>query len=240
MRPRLFAGLAALLCLASVASAADPVKVKSPWDFGVGSYVHMKMTSKMSMPGAPAMPEQVSETKQTLVRITDEAWIVKTETKVGQTWMAGTEIPYPRKVSAEAVTKDAKVETEELGTEKVTVEGTAYDCKKMRMKGTFGTTTTWVHERHGALKIESEMQGGGSSTTTVTALAKKAKAGDKEVVCRESKMTSKISMGPTTSETTTVTLDSEAVPGGMVRSETTMSGQMSMTRVTEVIAFEAK
>jgi hypothetical protein len=240
MRIRLAAGLAVLVAFASVASAADPVKVKSPWDFGVGSFVHMKMTTKMSMPGAPAMPDQVSETKQTLVKITDEAWIVKTETKMGETWMTGTEFPWPRKVNPGEVTKDVKVETEELGTEKVTVEGTAYECKKVRMKGAFGTTTTWVNEKLGALKTETETPGTGTTTMVVTALAKKAKAGDKEVVCREQKSTSKTTMGPITSETTQVILTSDSVPGHTVRMEMTMSGQMTMSQVSEIIAFEAK
>jgi hypothetical protein len=240
MRVRPLAGLAVLLALASTAFAADEVKVKFPWDFGVGSFVHTKTTTKMSVPGAPAMPEMVMENKQTLVKITDEAWIVKSEQGTGGSWMPGSEISFPRKFTGSDKTSEMKIETEDLGTEKVTVEGTAYDCKKIKAKGSFGTTTSWTNEKHGVLKSETEATGGNTSTMTVTALAKKAKAGDKDVVCREVKNVSKMSMGPVASETTMVMLTSDAVPGHTVRSEMTTSGQVSQTAVTEVIAFEAK
>jgi hypothetical protein len=243
MRARPLVAVAALLSLAAAASA-DAARPKLPWEgFGVGSYVHTKQSTKMSMAGMPAMPEQpATETKQTLVKVTDEAWTVKTETKMGETWTGGTEMVLPRKFSTDKVPgMDPKVVPEELGSEKVTVEGTAYDCKKTKVKtAQGGTVTAWTHEKEGALKTETEIPGQGTMTMTVTALAKKAKAGDKEVVCREAKIVSKMSMGGQTAETTTTTLTSESVPGHTVRTEIVMAGQMSMTTLTEVVAFEAK
>jgi hypothetical protein len=242
MRVRPLVAVASLLSLAAVASA-EPPKVKFPWDgFGVGSYVHTKVTTKMSMPGMPAMPEQpASETKQTLVKVTDEAFTVKTETKMGETWTGGTETVIPRKFTGEKMPVDTKVVPEELGTEKVTVEGTSYDCKKIKVKTGQVSVISWVHEKEGVLKSESDLGGGqGTTTMTVTSLSKKAKAGDKEVVCRESKTVSKTSMGGMNAETTITSLTSESVPGHQVRTEMVMAGQMSMTTVTEVVAFEAK
>ena len=59
----------------------------------------------------------------------------------------------------------------------------------------------------------------------------------KEVSCKETKTTATMAG----SETSTVFLSSDAVPGGMVRMEMTMnSSGMNMSTVTEVTAFEAK
>jgi hypothetical protein len=224
----------AVLSLASPASAADAPK--GLWDgYGVGTWVTSKTTSKMTMPGMEAMPESVNESRQTLVKVTDAAWTIKTEMKTGEEWTNAMEMDIPRK--AEAVTGTTP-KPEDLGTEKVTVEGKDYTCKKQRVTTPAGTVTSWVSEEAGLLKSESTTPSGDTTSTTVTALAKKVKVGTKEVVCREQKSVSKL-MG---NESTTTFLLSDAVPGHSVRTESTssMGGGMKSTSVTETTAFEAK
>src|SRR5688500_13304232 len=95
--------LAALLVAVPSAFAAEP---KGVWDgFGVGSYVHQKSSTKMSgIPNMPNMEPQVTESKQTLVKITDDAYLVKYETKMGEEWQ-GHEMPFPRKGTTSTQTK---------------------------------------------------------------------------------------------------------------------------------------
>src|SRR5262245_43346529 len=118
----------ALVLASSPATAAEDAKVKVGWEgFGVGSYVHQKTTTKLSGPGMPEMPPQTTETKITLVKVTDDAFTVKSEAKSGEMDWQGTEVAIPRKGTG-VEGKDEK--PEDLGEEKVTVEGTEIVCKK--------------------------------------------------------------------------------------------------------------
>lgn len=215
-------------CLALAGDAA----VRLPWDgFAVGSYVHMRSTTTMSVEGAPP---QTSEMKQTLVKVTDEAYTIKYETKVGEEWM-GSELAYPRKATGAAAEVQAP-KPEELGDENVAVDGKDYPCKKVRFTAQGMTTTTWTHATEGVLKTETKGPGTESSTV-VTKLSTKLKVATKELDVRETLRVSKGAGG----ETKVTDWDSKSVPGGTVRSETaTEMGGMKTTIVTEVIAFEAK
>jgi len=242
-----------VVSLAAAAWAGDPPAVKMPWDgFGADSYVQYKATTKVTMPGQ-AMPEQVTETKETLVKVTDEAFTVRYETKAPTGWTKTAEIQIPRKISKLPMPTgdEPKAATEDLGTEKVTVEGKEIECKKVRVKvAGASTTTTWTSETHGVLKFETEYEIGGvktSSSRVVTALAKKVTIAGKEISCRESKTVMKSSAPAGTpagmggSETTMVELESDAVPGHKVREETSSAtGPMTNVSVREVVAFEAK
>ncbi len=230
---RRFAPLAfaATVLVASVAAAGDAA-TRLPWDgFGVGSFVHMRSTTTMSIEG---VPPQTSESKQTLVKITDEAFTIKQETKVGDDWM-GSELPFPRKATGTPTDVQAP-KPEELGDENVAVDGKDYACKKVRYTAMGMTTTTWTHATEGVLK--SETKGPGTeSTMAVTKLSFKAKVADKEVEAREMVMVTKAAG----TESKVTSWDSKAVPGGAVRSEmVTDMGGMKTTILTETVAFEAK
>lgn len=231
MRPFARLALAATVLSASVAVAGDAA-TRLPWDgFGVGSYVHTRSTTTMSIEG---VPPQTSESKQTLVKITDDAWTIKQETKVGDDWM-GSELPFPRKATGTPTDVQAP-KPEELGDENVAVDGKDYACKKVRWAAMGATTTTWTHATEGVLK--SETKGPGTeSTMTITKLSFKAKVADKEVEAREMVMVTKAAG----TETKVTSWESKAVPGGSVRSEMlTDMGGMKTTILTETIAFEAK
>jgi hypothetical protein len=225
----------ALASLSPLALAA-PAAPKGAWDgFGDGSWVQMRTTTKMEMPGV-AMPEQVMEQKMTLVKTTEEEWVVKVESKMGETAMPANEVHLPRKAAAgmPAATPDAP-KPEDLGTETVSVDGKDYACKKLKSVAAGMTSITWVSDEVGLLKIESE----GNGTTTsfaVTSLAKKAKVGDKEVTCREQKQTTKMAG----TESTSVMLMSDEVPMGMVRSDTSTTGAAASKMTMEVVGFEKK
>ena len=230
---RRFAPLAfaATVLFASVAAAGDAA-TRLPWDgFGVGSYVHTRSTTTLSVEG---VPPQTSESKQTLVKITDDAWTIKQETKVGDDWM-GSELPFPRKATGTPTDVQAP-KPEELGDENVAVDGKDYACKKVRVTAMGMATTTWTHATEGVLKSESK--GPGTETSmTVTKLSSKAKVGDKEIDVREMVIVTKAGGA----ETKVTSWDSKAVPGGTVRSEMVSDmGGMKTTIVTETIAFEAK
>ena len=229
---RIVVGVGLAFLMSSVASAGDP---KGPWDgFGAGSWVHMKSTTKMEMPGMPSMPDNVSEMKQVLTKVTDDAWTVKYEVKQGESWTTSTEMNIPRKATGPVGGPAAKVE--DLGTESVSVDGKDYSCKKTRAVAGDATVVVWTHADLGALKSESSSPTGGSSTMQVTSLSKKAKVGDKEVECHETKVTTKGSV-----ESTMVSLTSDAVPGHQVRMETTSNtAGMKTSMVTEVVAIEVK
>ena len=234
MRLRLALASVALCVLASSALAAPPA-VKGAWEgYGAGSWVASKTTTKMEA-GGMAMPAQETESRQTLVKVTDDEWTVKNETKVGEDWTNAVEFKIPRKAPA-GTEKDAP-KPEDLGNENVAVEGKDYACKKQRSVVTGTTTTTWTNEQHGVLKYESEGNGA-SSSMIVTTLSKKAKVGDKEFVCKETKIVSKM---PGAGDTTMVSLSSEDVPMQVVRTEVNnASPQMKMSSVTEVTGWEKK
>ena len=82
MRLRLPIAAAALLALAPLSFAGGGTK--AIWEgFGEGSWVESKSTVKMSMAGK-ALPDTVVEKRDTLVKVTDEAWTVRIEKKSGR------------------------------------------------------------------------------------------------------------------------------------------------------------
>jgi hypothetical protein len=232
MRRRLAPFALVVSALAAAPALAGEAPVRMPWDgFGVGSFVHARTTTTSSVEG---VPPQTSETKQTLVKITDEAYTIQFETKVGEEWM-GTEMPWPRKATG-AVAAVEPPKPEELGDEDVTVDGKAYACKKTRIVAQGMTSTTWIHATEGMLKSETKGPGTESSVV-VTKLAAKVKVAGKELEVREQVTVTK---GPGTASTTTDWL-SKVVPGGLVRSEAVSElGGMKTTTLTEAIAYEVK
>ena len=238
-RPLFRASSLAVLALAATAFAGDAKPAKDGWSsYGVGTTVTMKTTTKMTMAmeGAPAMPEQVTESRITLTALTEKEYTLKSEAKVGEEWM-GQDVKVPRTATGDVKPPEgAKVE--ELGDESVTVDGTAVACKKQKMTFADNVTTTWTSEKHGVVK--SEWKGAASEGSSVlTKLSKKATVAGKEVDCREMTTTSKTAG----SETTMMMLQSDQVPGMTVRMETTTKmpeAQMTTTSVTEVVAFEIK
>jgi hypothetical protein len=233
MRRSLLVLPSALLLLLAAAPARAADAPKGPWDgFGVGSSVTTKTTTKMSMPG---VPEQAMKSRMTLVKVTDDAYVLEMENEVAGQWN-GQEITIPRKAPTGAgAMPEAKFE--ELGEEKVTVEGKEYACKKRKAVMAGATTITWTHDTHGVLKMEGTMPGDTSTTMTVTRLEAKATVAGKELTCREERSVMKSPQG----ETTSTSLTSTAVPGFAVRSETKMAmGPVETTTLTEVVEFTAK
>jgi hypothetical protein len=220
---------AVLLSASRPAAAGEP---KGMWDgLGVGSFVHQKTTSKTSgIAGVPDQPPTVSETKMTLVKVTDDAWIVKIESKMGDDWMPGVEMTYPRKG-----TPQPKVE--DLGEEKVTVDGQELVCRKEKTVIAEATTLSWRSEKYGPVKSETTVAGS-TSTWAVTKLSGKTKIGSVELEYRESVSSSKGAGGDSK---TTMWTSSDAFPG-VIRSEMTSEypGGMKMSSATETVAFEKK
>ena len=232
MRRRLPTVFAALLALTPLCFAGQ--MPKGLWEgCKEGSWVTTKTTQKVTM-GTMKIPEQVSEARQTLVTVTDEAWTVRSERKKGDAWLKSTEVAIPRTVPEKYAKMADALKPEDLGTEKLTVDGKEYACKKTRVTIGKMVITNWVSEEVGVLK--SENAGDISSSMQVTTLAKKAKIGEKEVTCRESRTVSKAAG----SETNLVQLESDEVPGRAVRSEMTMAMPTQMTTVTETTAFEIR
>jgi hypothetical protein len=228
---------AAVLVLAAAAPSLAEQPSKNPWHgFGPGSTVHRKMVTTSSM-GAMALPSQTVEMRETVVSATADEVVLKIEQKMGEMPWQGQETKIPLKASP-GTDVDAPKE-EDLGKDKVTVEGREYECAKKRVVMAAGTTVYWAHEKHGMLKSETTATGAGKTVVQVTRLSVPAKVGERGVTCRETR-TSTTGM-PGGGEITAVMLTSEEVPGGVVRSEmkTSMQGMVS-TGVTETVSFEKK
>ena len=231
MRIRSFAAaLAAVGALSVPALAADAPK--GPWDgYGVGTTVTMKQTMKVSMEGAP---ETSTQSRTTLVKITDAEYTLKMEQEMGGQWMAPMEVPLPRK--ATAVAGEAP-KPEDHGEEKVTVGGESIACKKTKSVVADTTTITWTNEKYGVVKSESSGAGDIKTTMALTNVAKKVTVAGKEVECREQVVTSK---GGGFDSTTTM-LFCDKIPGSIARSESnSTSSGMTTNVVAEVTAFEVK
>ncbi len=251
MRARFPFAVATALAIATPAPAADAPRAKSPWEgFGVGSWVHVKKVKKMDFPGM-AMPDEVTDVRETLVRRTDDAHTVGRESKTDETgWASTGEVSYPRRdAPGPAPGGGAAPKVEDSGTEKVTVEGKAYDCKKSRTTSGDTVTTTWTSASQGVLKTEvesPEMNGRIKDVRTVTAFAKKVNLAGTDLVCRETTTFTKferpgVPSGGPGDGTTAVELTSDAVPGRRVRMEiSTKRLSASISSLEELVAFEAK
>lgn len=228
----------AVLAFASTALAGDTVVAKDGWSsYGVGTTVTMKMTRKTitETEGASPVPEQVSESRMTLVKLTDKEYTLKRDTKVGEEWI-GMETASPRMATEVKHPEGTKVE--ELGTESVTVDGTVLTCKKQRAMLGAGVTTTWTNDKHDVVKSESKSDGS-ESTMVLTKLSKKHTVAGKELDCRE--MTTTVKYPGT--EMTVVSLLSDQIPGFTVRSDSVTKMPQAMTTSTtiyELVSFEIK
>ncbi|MHC5010082.1 MAG: hypothetical protein ACYTG6_03910 [Planctomycetota bacterium] len=238
VRPFLVVLPLALLFLAVPASGEDWsaenwYRHKSGWEgYGVGTMVHRRMTMRTSGPGMPAPMNNVTETRSTLIRITETSFFIKEETKVGGQWTA----------SESEVQRTGRAGTppqvEELGTEAVTVEGTAYPCRKQRVTWQEAAepyvAILWNHEEHGVLRMQTE-SGGQQIAFTVTKLEVSRTVGGTTVACREMEMTGGSMPGKITH------LTSLQVPGGTVEMHMNMNqGGMQIENKTELLAFEIK
>jgi hypothetical protein len=231
-----FAAVAALLA-GRAAHAGDAPAPKDSWtSFKAGSSVTLKLSIKTT-PQVPELEGQ-GELRMTLVSIDDEEYVVRSEDRHdGESeWNNVKENTYSRKTAEnDAEKKAAPVQIP--GEEKITVEGKAYVCKKMKAVSNGATEITWVSKQHGVLKTETSGPGRKKSTTIVTALTKKVTVAGKKVSCREETSTS----NDEGMESTIVKLTSDEVPGGLVRLEVSGKKQeMRVDSVTEVTAFEAK
>lgn len=223
------------LAIPSIAGAG-PTKRREPWEgFGVGTSITVVSKSKTVIVGAPAIPDTVEEERRTLVKITDLWYVVLAASKVDGKWDPGVELPFPRGSDAEE--EGQGVTTEDLGAEKVSIEGKEYACKKRKQTVPGTTLTSWVHAEHGILKSESTTPNDVAHTMTVTSLAKSVSVSGKVFVCRESRFTSKSPRA----ESTTVRVESDAVPGHIVRSEMVVRTKTATSESSEeVVAVELK
>jgi hypothetical protein len=236
-----FAAVAALVA-SSAARGEDAAAAKDTKDgwtsFKAGSSVTLKLWVKTT----PEVPELggKGELRKTLVSIDDEWYVVASEKRSDPDgeWSEREERSYSRKPEDDDEEKEKKpAPAQALGEEKITLEGTAYVCKKMKATEDGATEITWVHKQHGVLKTERSGPGNKKSTTIVTALAKKVTVAGKKISCREEKTTS----NQDGMESTIVQQMSDEVPGGLVRLEVHgKQQQVSVDSVTEVTAFEAK
>ena len=234
---RIRVALAVVTVLAALAplsfAAFEP---KGEWDgFGQGSWVLMKTTSK-TITADMQVPDTVTEMRKTLTKVTDAEWVVTMETKAGDTWGVSTPMTLPRVAPKGAPDPKDMPKVEELGADKVTIEGKDYACKKQKVSFMGDVGLSWVSEEHGELKWESTEADGSTTRREVTSLAKKVKAAGKEVTCRETKTVAK----PAGIDTTIVVLASDDLPGHLVRMESTEAGAVKTNTVTEVVAFEIK
>ena len=234
MRARAPLAVAAVLAVLAPLSFAA-FEPKGEWDgFGQGSWVLLRSTTKTISPDAHV--DNVSEMRKTLVKVTDAEWTVRMETKKGDTWGEATPLTIPR--VAPKGTPDPKdmPKVEEIGAEKLTIDGKEYACKKQKITFMGYVTLSWSSDEYGELKSETTEPDGSKSTKEVTSLAKKVKVAGKDVTCRETKTVAK----PAGVDTTIVVLGSDEVPGHLVRMETTEAGASKMVTVTEVVGFEVK
>jgi hypothetical protein len=220
-------------------------KRPSAWTgHGAGSMVHRRTTAVTSMPGMPAPQKTVTEEKQTLLRETEDAYVIKVERLVMGAWTTTEETePKVMRVNAEADISD-------LGEEAVTVAGTSYPCHKKQVKnlgmksqaapGAAATTgILWVNDTHGVLKMEMTMSMMGQAMTTTiltTKLSASHTVGDVTLDCREMQMSSSAMAGGVTTM-----LQCMDVPGQVVRMEMKQShGPVQMEHVTELLAYVRK
>ena len=219
---------------ATLARAEDAPAVKDAWaSFKPGSSVTMRSVTRM---GGDAGDQPPQESRMTLVSVSDKEYVLKSEAKIQGEWL-GQDVTTPRTAAAPVAEPDKTAKPEDLGEDKLTIEGQEYVCKKQKSLANGTTTISWVYKDTEVLKTQSTGPGEAKSTSEVTALRKKLKVAGKDLTCRETKSTSKSE----TSETTTVWVTSEEVPGFTVRTEMTMRAPgMMMTTVTDVTAFEVK
>ncbi|MDJ0974258.1 MAG: hypothetical protein QNJ98_07350 [Planctomycetota bacterium] len=206
----------------------------SEWEgYAVGSTYTTRTSTKGQM-GGHSM-NSVTETRSTLVKVTETHYHVKNETKLpnGQ-WLPGSVTQEPRK-------KNVKFETKDAGSEVVKVAGTDYTCKKIigtkiedRKRETM---TFWVHEKLGVLRYEmNEVMEGRKMAVkgTVTKLSVKKTVGTTTFECRELVMSVDVPGMGAMKRTQLMTNDG---PASTVYSTGSMG---AMTTTTELVSVSLK
>ena len=222
-----------LLALAVAPAARPPPPAGGGWGGGGGG------ARRPMRPPRPdnLNPTRVEEIRYTLKSVTESKWWLSTEVRDAGRWIPTQEVYWDR---PKTVTPGGSSEatTEGLGVESVVVDGKAHACTKSRTTAPDSVSTSWVSEEHGLLK--SEWKGtkrDGSVCMVVTALSKKVKVGQREIGCRESKTV----ISSAGREATALRLESDAVPGRLVRLESTSEGpDVSSTILKEAVAYEIK
>lgn len=233
--PILFALLATVAAASS--AVAGPVALPSPWDgFGEGSWVIQKTTNKQV--GDDAAAAEATQ-RITLTKITEQAYTIKTEIKVGEEW-TGSEYEMPRAYKAPTEEKTEAPKAEDLGSETLTVDGTAIECKKTKVVVAGSTSISWTSEKYGVVKNETTGPAG-DSTTELVKIKGVVKIKGKDVECQVTKTSFKSPQ----MENVTTSYASPSIPGGMVRAETSMKivvgdAKTETTSVMEVTDFEKK
>ncbi len=213
---------------------------QSDWEgYAAGTSYTTRTTMKGTMGGQAF--ERVTDTKTTLVKVTEKEFTIKTETSAMGMKM-------PASTSTEARKKDVKVETKEAGSETITVAGTAYACKKIigtkTEKGKKETMTFWVHETAGVLKYQMNMDVGSGQKTNVIGVAKKLKVqhkvGTTTFDCREFEVEMNMPQMGKTKRTMRLTKDSSPVQALWHTGTMSRPGMGEMVMTTEVVAITIK
>jgi hypothetical protein len=174
-RSRAGLAIAAATVVGAAGCAEDPTR-KSGWEgFAPGSFVHLRITTTWS---DPAKAPDVVETKHTLVEVTDQGWVTRVETRKADRWIPAE----PRRVlRSPPPVHDPGAKLEDLGKEKVTIEGIEYECAKTKSVLAERTSISWTHEKLGVLKWETASDGDDRMWMLVTRLAAKAMVAGKEI-----------------------------------------------------------
>ncbi len=229
----------ALLATVAVAApaVAGPVALPSPWDgFGEGSWVIQKTTNKQV--GDDAATAESTQ-RITLTKITEQAYTLKTEIKVGEEW-SGSEYEMPRAYRDPAEAKTDAPKPEDLGAETLTVDGASIECRKTKVVAAGSTSISWTSEKYGVVRNETTGPAGDSKTELVK-LKGVVKVKGKDVECQ----VTKTSFKSPSMENVTSTWASPSIPGGMVRAETSLKivvgdARTESSSVMEVADFEKK
>lgn len=223
--------LLSTLVLTASQAAANPWSVEtwkksrgtSRWEgFGVGTMTHTRSTNDVMG------QKTVMEMKTTLVKITDSQLHLKVESKYGETWQTMERV--------EKRKDETPVEVKEVGQETLVVEGKEYPCRKLEVSYVSGAQTIrrtmWEHAKEGILKTTST-NAQGESIYTTTRLSVAHKVGDREIRCREVKLSGTAGNGRM--------LLSHEVPGLLVENEMSRAmGPHSSKSTTKLIALVKK
>lgn len=256
--PKLAVCLIAIACMPGLSLGEDwsldsCAKRTSIWSgFGVGTMIHHRTSTEMRIRGRPDAGGKTStETRMTLVEVTETEFVVKVEEREDGQWIA-TQEKEPRGGEQDGAGLEVKAD----GEESITIEGKSYPCKRRIVsdvsavigdpmtrrepgprKGEDGGTV-WEHETLGILKVETSTTADGETATTtqvVTRLNVSHHVDDTEISCREMTWTTNMVGGKT------VMLESAAVPGRTVLTTGEVKqGPITMTHIKELVGFTTK
>lgn len=201
---------------------------------GVGSMIHIRQTQTITMPQLPAPRKTVTETKETLLAVTDDGYKVKVETLNGGQWTTS------EKVEPKVAMEQSKVE--DAGTGTVSVGGTDYPCTKktvtMTMANQPGQTQTWtIWENADKGILEVDQKGAQDSSLKTEEFDAPVTVGDQSVSARKFALSMQIHGHATTG----TFWASTAVPGRFVRQEISGDqGPVKFEMKREVVEFLKK